>query len=140
MTGLTLLYKAPNDCASRSLSKDEPEDFEGDISDDEWKLNAEEENRQSATDRVTNEDSNAAGGDDAKVDDQVSETSSKGTNESVRNKAKNIAELQGELDNVNAQHPLPDELKQKPASKKSAKKKGKVQGDEVVRREPLRRK
>jgi hypothetical protein len=90
------------------------------------------EHRQLATNRVTNEDSNAAGGDDTKVDDQVSETSSKGTNECVRNKAKNIAELQGELDNVNTQHPLPDELKQKPASKKSAKKKGKVQGDEVV--------
>jgi hypothetical protein len=102
--------------------------------------NAEEENRQLATDRVTNEDSNAAGGDNAKVDDQVSQTSSKGTNEYVGNKAKNIAELQGELDNVNAQNPLPDELKRKPASKKSAKKKGKVQGDEVVRRESLRKK
>ena len=84
------------------------------------------------TDRVTNEDSNAAGGDDAKVDDQVSETSSKGMNEYMRNKAKNIAKLKGELDNVNAQHPLPNE-KQKPASKKLAKKKGKVDGDRVVR-------
>ena len=120
--------------------KDEPEDFEGNISDDEWKLNAKEENRQLATNRVTNEDSNAAGGDDVKVDDQVSETLSKGTNESMRNKAKNIAELQGELDNVNAQHPLPDESKQKPVSKQSAKKKGKVQGDKVVRQESLWRK
>jgi hypothetical protein len=109
------------------------------MSDDEWKSkNAEEENKHLDADRVTNEDSNAAGGDDAKVDDQVSETSSKGTNEYVRNKAKNIVELEGELDNVNAQHPLPDE-KQKPASKKSAKK-VKVHGDEVVRRESLRKK
>lgn len=91
------------------------------------------------TDRVANEDSNAAGSDNAKVDDQVSETSSKGTNEYVRNKAKNIAELKGELDNVNAQHPLPDE-KQKPVSKKLAKKKGKVDGDKVVRQESLRKK
>ena len=129
-------FKAPTDCTLCSLSKDKPEDFEGDISNDEWKLkNAEEENRQLATDRVTNEDSNAAGSDNAKVHDQVSETSSKGTNEYVRNNAKNIAKLQGELNNVNAQHLLSDELKQKPVSKKSAKKKGKVQGDEVVWRE-----
>ena len=90
-------------------------------------------------DRVTNEDSNAAGSDDAKVDDQVSETSSKGTNEYMRNKAKNIAELEGELDNVNVQHLLPNE-KQKPASKKSVKKKGKVDSDRVVQRESLQKK
>ena len=93
--------------------------------------NTEEENKQLDTDRIINEDSNVAGSDDAKVDNQVSETSSKGMNKYVRNKVKNIAELEGELDNVNVQHLLPNE-KKKPASKKSMKKKGKVDSDKVV--------
>jgi hypothetical protein len=85
------------------------------------------------------EEGSNTGSDDAKVDDKASGTLSKGTSEYVRNKAKNGAELKQELDKVNEQHMLPNELKEKPVAKKSAKK-GKVQGDEVkVRRESLRR-
>jgi hypothetical protein len=83
-----------NDCALRSLSKNEPEDFEGNVSDEELKLkNAEEADEQLGTDTVTSEDRNTAGSDDAKVDGQVTETLSKGKGEYVRDKAKNIAEL-----------------------------------------------
>jgi hypothetical protein len=127
-----------NDCALCSLSKNKPEDFEGDVSDEELKLkNAEEADEQLGTDTVTSEDRNTAGSDDVKVDGQVTETSSKGKGEYVRDKAKNIAELKQELDKVKEQYPLPDELKKKPVVKKLAKGKGKMQGDEVIQRESL---
>ena len=131
-------FKASNDCALRSLSKNEPEDFEGDVSDEELKLkNAEEADEQLGTDTVISEDRNTARSDNAKVDGQVTETSLKGKGEYVRDKAKNIAELKRELDKVKEQYPLPDELKKKPMVKKSAKGKGKMQGNEVIRRESL---
>ena len=108
--------------------KNEPEDFEGDVSDKEWQLkNVEEVDEQLATDTVTDKDENTVSSDNAKVDGQVTEMSLKGKSEYVRNKAKKLAELKQEFNKVNEQHPLPDELKQKPVVKISAKKKGKMQ-------------
>jgi hypothetical protein len=101
--------------------------------------NAEEADEQLGTDTVTSEDRNTAGSDNAKVDGQVTETSSKGKGEYMRDKAKkNISELKRELDKVKEEYPLPDELKKKPMVKKLVKGKGKMQGDEVIRRESLR--
>ena len=119
--------------------KNEPEDFEGDVPDEELKLkNVEEADEQLAIDEVTSENKNNAGSDDKKVDGQVTETSLKGKSDYMRNKAKNIAELKRELDKVKEQYPLPDGLEQKPVVKKLAKRKDKMQGDKVIRRESLR--
>jgi hypothetical protein len=83
-------------------------------------------------------ENDVAGGDDAKDGDGI-ETGSKGQSDYERNKAKNIAELERELGQLNEQYPVPDELKRKPGPKKSsAKNKSKTRDEEVVRRESRR--
>ena len=70
-------------------------------------------------------------GDDAIGDDDT--TLSNGISEYERSKAKNIAKLKLELAKLDEQYPLPEEFQQKAVTKKSAKKKSKVQGEEVRR-------
>jgi hypothetical protein len=84
-------------------------------------------------------ENDVAGGDDAKGDGDGTETRSKGQSDYERNKAKNIAELQRELGQLNEQYPVPDEVKRKPEPKKSsANKRSKTRDEEVVRRESPR--
>ena len=111
--------KAPEECALCSLSKDEPEGY-GEVSDEEWKLK------------------NIEAGDDVNGDDKT--TLSKGISEYEISRAKNIAKLKLELAKLDEQYPFPDELQQKSATKKSAKKKSKVEGEEVSRRQSPRNK
>ena len=107
----------------RSLSKDEAEG-DREVSDEEWRLkNAEDQD-------VAGEDAN--GDDDTPL--------SNGISEYERSKAKNIAKLKLELAKLEEQYPLPDEFQQKSATKKSVKKKSKVQGEEVIRRQSARNK
>ena len=74
-----------------------------------------------------------AGGDDVKGDGHATEGRLKGQSEYKRNRAKNIAELEQELGQLNEQYPLPDELKWKPGPKKSAaNKKSKTRDEEVI--------
>ena len=77
-------------------------------------------------------------GDDTIGDDDT--TLSNGISEYERSKAKNIAKLKLELAKLDEQYPLPDEFQQKAVTKKSAKKKSKVQGEEVFRRQSARNK
>ena len=68
-------------------------------------------------------------GDDVIGDDNT--TLSNGISEYERSKVKNIAKLKLELAKLDEQYLLPDEFQQKAVTKKSAKKKSKVQGEEV---------
>ena len=77
-------------------------------------------------------------GDDAIGDDDT--TLSNGISEYERSKAKNIAKLKLELAKLEEQYPLPDKFQQKSATKKLAKKKSKVQGEEAIRRQSARNK
>ena len=107
----------------RSLLKDEAEG-DREVSDEEWRL-------KNATDQdVAGEDAN--GDDDTPL--------SNGISKYERSKAKNIAKLKLELAKLEEQYPLPDEFQQKSVTKKSAKKKSKVQGEEVIRRQSARNK
>ena len=103
-TDLTLC-KAPEECALRSLLKDEPEGY-GEVSDEEWKLK------------------NIEAGDDANGEDKT--TLSKGISEYKISRVKNITKLKLELAKLDEQYLFPDELQQKSAMKKSAKKKSKA--------------
>ena len=125
---------APEECASCSLSKDEPEGKHK-VSDEEWKLkNAEDGDQMSASDTVKDKDSNVAGGDDANRGNAILMRMS----EYERTREKNIAQLKLELSKLKEQYLLPDAFQWKLVAKKSTKKKDKVQGKEGIRRQSLR--
>ena len=125
---------APEECASRSLAKDEPEG-EREVSNEEWKLkNAEDGDQMSASDTVKDKDSNVAGGNDVNRGDAISMRMS----EYERTREKNIAQLKLELSKLEEQYPLPEAFQRKPVAKKATKKKDKVQGEEGIRRQSLR--
>lgn len=114
------------------------EESEGDceVSNEEWKLkNAKEGYEQLASNPVKDKD---IAGDDANGDDIT--TLSKGISEYEISKVKNIAKLKLELAKLGEKYPLPDEFQQKSVTKKSAKNKSKVQGEEVIRRQSPRNK
>ena len=95
---------APEECASCSLSKDEPEG-EHEASDKEWKLkNAEDGDQMSASNTVKDKDSNVAGSDDANGGNAILMRMSK----YKRTREKNIAQLKLELSKLEEQYLLPE--------------------------------
>lgn len=127
---------APEDCASRSLVKNEiqgegeeghPEDISGEqLLEDDNEETLKNDNTPSSQDEPEETRGHAGG---PKLC------------EYLLKKQKNIEELRRKLDEVNAQFPMLEELEQKKKSKPAASRKKTAHPDEpVVRRESLRNK